>query len=69
LGKPEQADQWRAKLPETEAVEQWHSTPKMAPFSSVDRYNLATTQQPVISKFCEILIPLCKNLAETFFFL
>ena len=30
--------------------------PKMAPFSLVEPYNRSTTQQPVISKFCEISV-------------
>lgn len=30
--KPEQANQWRAKLPQTEASREWHVTPKPPQF-------------------------------------
>ena len=49
--KTEKAKEWRAKLPQTETVNEWHNALKMAQISSVGAYNRCTTIQPLISPF------------------
>jgi hypothetical protein len=56
-GKTQKAEDWRAKLPRTEAVEQRHSTPKTASFPRVGAYNQGITVQLVICRFVENVCP------------
>ena len=47
--KPEKAQEWQAKLSQTEAKEEWQEIPNMILFSWENLYNRATTRRPIIS--------------------
>jgi hypothetical protein len=51
--KPEKAEQWRAKLPQTEAEIERYCNTKMAQFSRENLYNHSTTRNPLIYLFPE----------------
>ena len=45
------AEEWRAKLPQMEVVEQWHGLPKTTPFSRENPYNHTTTRKALICQY------------------